>query len=217
MLFQMYMGTPSSIHKEGREARNLIESARKKVAKSLNASIGEIFFTSGGSESNNTVLYRSVIDMGVTDIITSNIEHHCILHPLVDIQNQYNVNIHYIPADISGEISIEHISNILMRLNSDAKALVSVMHGNNELGIINEIDIISKLCKEHGALFHSDTVQTVGKLPIDLQKLTIDFIAGSAHKFHGPKGTGFLYINSENQINPFVHGRRSGKENAGWN
>lgn len=210
-------GNPSSIHAEGRKARAAIEQARKQIAKYLNASIGEIFFTSGGTESNNMALKCAVRDLGVMRIISAPTEHHCVLHSLEALEKTGEVQVEYVPLDEKGRVDVEHLEIILQ--NSDKKVLVSLMHANNEIGTMIDLDEISKLCQQYSALFHTDTVQTMGYYPIDLQRTKINFLSGSAHKFHGPKGIGFIYINRENSVKPYIDGgaqernMRGGTEN----
>ncbi|MCG8326180.1 MAG: cysteine desulfurase [Chitinophagales bacterium] len=210
-------GNPSSIHTEGRNARAAIEEARKKVANYIGASIGEIFFTSGGTESNNTALKCAVRDLGVKRIISSPLEHHCILHSLDSLESagvieRVNVNI-----DQEGNIDIKHLEELLQ--SSDVPTLVSLMHSNNEVGTLLPLEKVAALCEENNAYFHSDTVQTVGYFPIDVSKTPISFLSGSAHKFYGPKGIGFIYVNANNQIKPYMDGgaqernMRGGTEN----
>jgi len=210
-------GNPSSIHLHGRKARIIVEEARKVIARILNASTGEIFFTSGATEANNMVLMASVRDLGVQRIISTNVEHHCILHMLDHLEQTSGTKVEYLKVDGQGHIKLETLAQLLKQ--DDAKTLVSVMHVNNELGTQTDITAVSKLCQEHGALFHSDTAQSVGKIPIDLQEIKINFLCGASHKFFGPKGVGFVYINGDNMIKPLFHGgdqergMRSGTEN----
>ncbi|MDA9774229.1 cysteine desulfurase [Saprospiraceae bacterium] len=209
-------GNPSSIHAHGREARARIEQARKTIANGLKASIGEIFFTSSATESNNTILRRAVTDLKVSRIITSPIEHHCVYHTCQDLEKNYGIEVIYLNVDSTGIIDKEQLSTLL---KEDKKTLVSLMYGNNEIGTITPINEISKLCREHGAYIHSDAVQVIGKYPIDLQETSLDFMSGTGHKFFGPKGAGFMYINGENSIQPFHTGgaqernMRAGTEN----
>lgn len=210
-------GNPSSIHAEGRKARAAVEQARKQVAKLLNASIGEIFFTSGGTESNNMALKCAVRDLGVERIISSPIEHHCILHTLESLEKNTDVEVTFVNLDEKGRVEVAHLEALLK--NNAKKTLVSLMHSNNEIGTMIDLDEISNMCQQYGALFHSDTVQTMGYFPIDVSKTKINFLSGSAHKFHGPKGVGFIYINGDNIIQPFIDGgaqernMRGGTEN----
>ncbi len=210
-------GNPSSIHQLGRSSRSEIEKARKITAEALNASTGEIFFTSGGTESNNMAIKCAVRDLGIKTIITSPIEHHCVLHTADCLENHNEVGIKMVQVDEYGHVQLDHLEKLLKE--SGDKTLVSLMHANNEIGTITDIEKVGEMCRAHGALFHSDTIQTVGHFPIDVSKIKIDFLSGSAHKFHGPKGVGFLYINSDNKIDPFLDGggqernMRGGTEN----
>lgn len=211
-------GNPSSIHREGRTARAAVEQARKVVAKCLGASIGEIFFTSCGTESNNMVLKNAVRDLGVRRIISSPIEHHCVLHTLERIEKDQQVTIEQVQLDRRGHVDTVHLSDLLAQ-SEQGKTLVSLMHANNEIGTMIDLNAIGELCAAHGAYFHSDTVQTIGYFPIDLSRLSINFISGSAHKFHGPKGVGFVYINNDNILQAYLDGgaqernMRGGTEN----
>lgn len=212
-----YPGNPSSIHAEGRAARAAIEQARKKVANFLGASIGEIFFTSGGTESNNTALKCAVRDLGVQRIISSPTEHHCVLHSLEALDHYQHTTIEYVRLDEKGRPDMEHLESMLAQ--SDTKTLVSLMHANNEVGTMIDLAEVSALCQKYDALFHTDTVQSMGFYPINVGEVKINFLTGSAHKFHGPKGIGFMYINGENIIKPYVDGgaqernMRGGTEN----
>ena len=215
VMFEHY-GNPSSIHAEGRNSRSLIEQARKTVANCINASIGEVFFTSGGTESNNMAIKCAVRDLGVTRIITSPTEHHCVLNTVESLDSNV-VNVEYLDVDSKGKFEILQLETLLAA--TDQKTLVSLMHSNNEIGTMIDLDEIGKLCHKHGALFHTDTVQTIGYFPIDVSKGHINFLAGSSHKFHGPKGCGFIYINGDNSLKPFIYGgaqernMRGGTEN----
>lgn len=210
-------GNPSSIHAEGRKARALIEEARKTVANALNCSIGEIFFTSGGTEANNMALKNSVRDLGVTRIISSPLEHHCVLHSLDAIKASGAATVEMVAIDDKGHIDLDDLRIRLAA--SDDKTLVTLMHANNEIGNLMPLDKVSQLCADAGALFHCDTVQTMGYYPIDLEETRLSFLSGSAHKFYGPKGVGFVYINSDNIIKPYLDGgaqernMRGGTEN----
>ena len=198
-------GNASSIHAEGRKARASIEQARKKVAQYLGASIGEIFFTSGGSESNNMVLKGAVRDLGVQRIISTPVEHHCNLHSFGAIKKQWpEVEITMLPIDEKGLPDLDELKKLIA--DKSKKSLVSLMHSNNETGSMIDLEEIAETCEAADVLFHSDTVQTIGYFPFDLSKTRISFISGSAHKFYGPKGVGFVYINSDNIIQPMIHG-----------
>lgn len=212
------IGNPSSIHNYGRKARTAIEKARKTIASHLQASIGEIFFTSGGTESNNMAIKCAVRDLGVERIISSPIEHHCVLHSIERVQKLEGIQIEFVELDELGKVKMDDLQDRLS--SSDKKTLVSLMHANNEIGTLLDMQAVAALCKENGAYFHSDTVQTIGHFPLDLQELDIHFISGSAHKFHGPKGVGFIYINNECLLQPFIDGgaqernMRGGTENV---
>jgi cysteine desulfurase len=211
-------GNPSSIHAEGRRARTLIEDARKKIAQILGVSIGEIFFTSCGTESNNMVIKNSVRDLQVNRIISTPAEHHCILRSLERIASEHpEVQIDFLPIDSDGRPDMTILEDRLK--NDSATTLVSLMHANNETGAMIDLEHVAHLCRENNAFFHSDTVQTVGYFPINAGELGINFLSGSAHKFHGPKGVGFVYINNDNHISPCIDGgaqernMRAGTEN----
>jgi len=210
-------GNPSSIYSYGRESRLGIENSRKTVAKILNAHPSEIFFTSGGTESSNTAIIASVKDLGCKHIITSPIEHHATLHTVEHLHKKENIALSYVKVLPSGHIDLEDLENLLS--SSKEKTLVTLMHANNEIGNLLDIQTVGEICKKYDAIFHSDTVQTVGHIPFNLKNTFVHFISGAGHKFHGPKGVGILYINQEVKINPFVHGgsqernMRAGTEN----
>lgn len=210
-------GNPSSIHADGRKARAKIEEARKTIAHYLNASIGEVFFTSGGTESNNMAIKCAVRDHGVQRIISTATEHHCVLHTLEVLAERQNVDVAYLTVDHKGRIDLNELESLLQ--NQDKKTLVSLMHANNEIGTKVSMERIAELCQTYAALYHSDTVQTAGHFPIDVEKNKIHFLSGSAHKFHGAKGSGFIYINNEAMLKPFIDGgsqernMRGGTEN----
>lgn len=210
-------GNPSSIYSYGRETRIAIETARKSVAKILNAHPAEIFFTSGGTESSNTAIYAAVRDLGCRHIITSIIEHHAVSNSVSHLANMDLVKVSYVKLLPNGHVDLEDLEKLLVA--SEEKTLVTLMHANNEIGNILDIHSVGELCKLYNAIFHSDTVQTVGHFPFDLRNTPIHFITGAAHKFHGPKGIGILYINENVRIKPFVHGggqernMRAGTEN----
>jgi len=210
-------GNPSSIHGHGREVRAAIERARKKVADLLHTSPAEIFFTSGGTEADNTVLLSAVKDLGVRRIITSKLEHHAVLHTAEEIEKIGQAQLSFVRLTENGTVDLTHLEELL---SIGPKTLVSLMHANNEIGNLLDLEKTGNLCHQYGALFHSDTVQTVGHYKHDLQKLPVDFIVGAAHKFHGPKGVGFLYVNHSVKIKPLIFGgaqernMRGGTENV---
>jgi len=210
-------GNPSSIYSYGRETKMAIETARKSVAKILNAHPAEIFFTSGGTESSNTAIQASIRDLGCKHIITSPIEHHAVSHTAQHLDNMDVVKVSYVKLLPNGHIDLENLETLLA--TSEEKTLVTLMHANNEIGNILDMHAVGELCKLYNAIFHSDTVQTVGHFPFDLRNTPVHFITGAAHKFHGPKGVGILYINENVRIKPFVHGgaqernMRAGTEN----
>jgi cysteine desulfurase len=211
-------GNPSSIHAEGRAARAAIEQARKSIAHLLGASIGEIFFTSGGTESSNMIIKNAVRDLGITRIISSPIEHHCVLHAIDAVQLTHQVQVDWVNLGSNGQINTNHLQQLLQ--HHPQPTLVSLMHANNEIGTLIELQQVGELCRNYGALFHSDTVQTIGYYPFNLAELPIDFITGSAHKFYGPKGTGFVFIKNDHHLRPFMDGggqerqMRGGTENT---
>jgi len=210
-------GNPSSIHLPGRQSRIIVEEARKQIAKGLNASTGEIFFTSGATEANNMALLCSVRDLGIKRIISTEIEHHCIFHTLDYLVDRKEVEVDYLKVDQFGNIDMAELEKRLQ--GSGANTLVSIMHANNEIGTISDMKAISELCTKYEALFHSDTAQTLAKLPIDVSATRLSFLCGASHKFFGPKGVGFIYINNDNLIKPLMYGgdqergMRSGTEN----
>jgi len=210
-------GNPSSIYSYGRESRLAIESARKTVGKILNAHPAEIFFTSGGTESSNTAITAAVRDLGCTHIITSPLEHHATLHVVEHLHRKGEAAVSYVELLPNGHIDLEDLEQKLA--GSAEKTVVSLMHANNEIGNILDIHSVGELCKLYGAIFHSDTVQTVGHFPFDLRNTPVHFITGAGHKFHGPKGVGLLYINENVKIHPYIHGgsqernMRAGTEN----
>ena len=186
-------GNPSSTHALGRGAKSLIEYSRKQIAKELNALPSEIIFTSGGTEADNFILHSCVRDLGVQVVISSLIEHHAVLHTLEVLAKEYPIQIVYVNLTERGDIDLQHLKNLLEQY-TEKKVLVSLMHLNNEIGNILPLKEVATLCKKKGAYFHSDTVQSVGHYPINLQEIPVDFITASAHKFHGPKGVGFAFI-----------------------
>lgn len=212
-----YFGNPSSIYSYGRETRMAIESARKTVAKLLNAQPGEIFFTSGGTESNNTAISAAVNDLGCRHIISSPIEHHAVLHTVEHYGAGKNISLSFVKLLPDGHVDLQDLESQLA--SHTERCLVSLMHANNEIGNLLDIDAVAAICKKYNAVFHSDCVQTVGHYPLDLGKTGVHFISAAGHKFHGPKGCGILYVNNQVKINPFIMGgsqernMRAGTEN----
>lgn len=210
-------GNPSSIYSYGRETRMAIEQSRKQIAKILGARPSEIFFTSGGTESSNTILHAAMENLECKHIISSPIEHHATLHTVTHLAKKYNAKLSLVPILPNGHINVEQLEELLA--TSDKKTIVSLMHANNEIGNMIDLMEVGGLCKKYNAYFHSDTVQTVGHFPFDLSQTPVDFITGAGHKFHGPKGVGILYINENIKIHPLLHGgaqernMRAGTEN----
>lgn len=211
-------GNPSSIHSHGRTVRTAIEKARKTVASLLNTSPAEIFFTSGGTEADNTAIRSSIETYGLTHAITSPLEHHAVLHTLEHLDKQGVVKLSLVNTDAKGHVDLTHLEELL---KTDSRSLVSLMHGNNEIGNMLNLNRVGEICRAYNAIFHSDTVQTMGHFRHDLQQLPVDFLVGAAHKFHGPKGVGFLYVNADRvKIHPFMYGgsqernMRGGTENV---
>jgi cysteine desulfurase len=196
-------GNPSSTHSIGRKAKNIIELSRKAIAKALNCNAQEIIFTSGGTESNNIILRSCVKDLQVKRIITSKIEHHAVLHTIEALQKEFNIQVDYVAIKNDGSIDI---SDLVDLLSQNIKTLVSLMHINNEVGVVLDIDLVARICQQNKALFHSDTVQSVAKTELDLQNIPVDFIVAAAHKFHGPKGIGFAFIRKNSGLQPLIYG-----------
>jgi cysteine desulfurase len=211
-------GNPSSIHADGRKAKAAIEESRKKIAVLIGASIGEVFFTSGGTESNNMVLKNAVRDLGVTRLISSPLEHHCVLHSLESLAKENKINLIQLAVNQEGHVDYDQLEILLK--DKTQKTLVSLMHANNEIGSMLDMERVSRLCVQYNTYLHSDTVQTIGHYHLDVSKTKIHFLSGAAHKFHGPKGVGFVYINSEATLKPFIDGgeqerkMRGGTENV---
>lgn len=210
-------GNPSSVYSYGRETKMAIENARKSVAKILNANPGEIFFTSGGTESTNTAVNAAIRDLGCRHIITSEIEHHATLHTVEYLAHTGQAKLSYVKLTDKGHIDMQHLEELLA--GSKERTVVTLMHANNEIGNLLDIVAVGDLCEKYDAIFHSDTVQTVGHYNFDLKKLKVHFLNGAGHKFHGPKGVGILYINENLTIKPFINGgsqernMRAGTEN----
>lgn len=210
-------GNPSSTHASGRKAKLLVEQVRKQIAATLGAQPAEIFFTSGGSEADNWALVAAVRDLGVQHLITSEVEHHAVLHTAEFLRDVAGVSVHYVDLDAQGNVNQHSLENLLQ---THSNVLVSLMHANNEIGNLLDLNATATLCKKYSAYFHSDAVQTIGHLPFDLQQTPVDFLAAAAHKFHGPKGVGFAFVRSGIKIKPLLHGgaqergMRGGTENV---
>jgi cysteine desulfurase len=210
-------GNPSSIHSHGREVRTLIERSRKTIAGLLHTSPAEIFFTSGGTEADNMAIRCGIVDHKLTHAITTKLEHHAVLHTLQAMQKAGTIKLSYADVDSKGNIDYDHLETLL---KDNERSFVSIMHANNELGTLNNIEKVGELCEAYNAMFHSDTVQTVGHYKHDLSKLKLHFMVCAAHKLHGPKGVGFLHINHKIKINPMIYGgaqernMRGGTENV---
>jgi cysteine desulfurase len=210
-------GNPSSIHSHGREVRTLIERSRKTIAGLLHTSPAEIFFTSGGTEADNMAIRCGIVDHKLTHAITTKLEHHAVLHTLQAMQKAGTIKLSYVDVDSKGNIDYDHLETLL---KDNERSFVSIMHANNELGTLNNIERVGEFCEAYNAMFHSDTVQTVGHYKHDLSKLKLHFMVCAAHKLHGPKGVGFLHINHKIKINPMIYGgaqernMRGGTENV---
>ena len=210
-------GNPSSLHGPGRQVRAAIENARKTVAHLLNAAPAEIVFTSGGTEANNHAVFGSVRTLGLKHAITSPLEHHAVLHPLQLLAKSGRITLHYVKHDAQGTLDLGHLEELLA---TQSRTFVSLMHANNEIGNLNDIVAIGEICARHDAVFHTDTVQTMGHYRHDVQQLKNHFLVGAAHKLHGPKGVGFIYTRSGLRVSPLIHGGsqernvRSGTENV---
>ena len=218
-----HYGNPSSIHGFGRQTRAAIESARKAIAKLLNVSPSEIFFTSGGTEANNLAIQRTIADLNIKHAITSPIEHHAVGHTLEHLAGEGKIKLDYVKLDKKGHVDLDDLERLLREneksVDSKPQTFVSLMHANNEIGNLLPIKRVSELCGKYNAVFHSDTVQTMAHYAMDLKDIKVHFVNGAAHKFHGPKGIGFIYINGELKISPLIHGgsqernMRGGTEN----
>jgi cysteine desulfurase len=215
---QTHFGNPSSIYSFGRETRLAIENARKLVAQLLGVKPGEIFFTSGGTESDNMAIWSAIEDLGCRHIITSPIEHHAVLHTVNALAKQRQLSTELLRILPDGHIDLADLERALA--SSSTRCLVSLMHANNEIGNLLDIEAVGALCEKYDAIFHSDTVQTVGHYPLNLSKSKVHFATGAAHKFHGPKGVGILFIAEHVKVNPLIHGggqernMRAGTENV---
>ncbi len=216
-----HFGNPSSIYSYGRETRLAIENARKTVARILGVKPGTIFFTSGGTESNNTAIAASVKCLGCTHIITSPIEHHAVLHTVEHYADNKTVTKSFVALHASGKIDYDDLAaQLLDKSKNNTKCLVSLMHANNEIGTLLDLQRVGEICGKYNAIFHSDCVQTVGHYPMNLNEINVQFISAASHKFHGPKGVGILYVEENTNVQPFIFGgaqernMRAGTENV---
>lgn len=213
-----HFGNPSSIYSFGRETRMAIEKSRKSVAQILNVKPAEIFFTSGGTESSNTAIHAAVRDLGCTHIISSQIEHHATLHTVEFLAKNGHVTLEMVKLLPKGHIDLKHLEELLA--HAPGKTLVTLMHANNELGNLLPVKTVGELCEKYNAIFHCDMVQTIGHYPVDLGRLNVHFTNAAAHKFHGPKGVGMLFIREGLEVKPFIWGggqernMRAGTENV---
>jgi cysteine desulfurase len=202
-VLQNEYGNPSSSHSFGRSAKSKLELSRKTISQLLNVSAQEIIFTSGATEANNWILENAISNLNVKRIITSKIEHHAVLHAVEFLQKEHSIQVDFVQIKSDGTIDINHLMELL---TEEIPTMVSLMHINNEIGTVLDLEEIAKICKQHSVYFHSDTVQSVGKMELDLQKIQVDFLVASAHKFHGPKGVGFAFIRKGTAINPMFYG-----------
>lgn len=216
-MMEYQYGNPSSIHAHGREVRSALENARKTIAKLLNATPAEIFFTSGGTEADNMAIRCGITDLGIKHAITTKAEHHAVLHTLEVMEKNKQIKLSFVDVDELGHVNLNHLEELL---KNNERSFVSLMHANNEIGNLLDIEKVANLCEQYNAIFHCDTVQTMGHYSYDLSKLKVHFVTCAAHKLHGPKGVGFLYINHAIKINPMIYGgaqernMRGGTENV---
>ncbi len=210
-------GNPSSTHAHGRKVRAGIESARKKIAELLNCTPGEIIFTSGGTEADNTIIISGIQTYNIKHAVSTPIEHHAVTHTLEVLEKQGTIQLHHVNLDEKGNVDIGHLEKLLQQYPN---ALISLMHANNEIGNLLDIHRVGELSKQHKAFFHSDTVQTMGHYRHNMKELHVCGLTAGAHKFHGPKGVGFMYIQKDHKIGQFIHGgaqernMRGGTENV---
>jgi cysteine desulfurase len=203
-VLQKEYGNPSSTHAYGRSSKSLIEGARKDIAKHLNVAASEIIFTSGGTEADNLILNSCVRDLGATRIISSKIEHHAVLYMIKELERTHGIQVDFVELDFHGHVDYDDLERLLKIKGK--KTLVSLMHVNNEIGSVLDLKRVAFMCKEYNALFHSDTVQSVGHFEIDFSEIPIDFAAVAAHKFHGPKGAGFAFVRKSSHVQPLIFG-----------
>lgn len=216
-VMETHYGNPSSIHGHGREVRTLIEKSRKTIANLLHTSPAEIFFTSGGTEADNTAIRCGIVDNGIKHAISSPIEHHAVIHTLEAMEKAGTIKLSYVDVDAKGNVDYDHLEKLL---KDNDRSFVSLMHANNELGTLSDMHRVGDLCEHYNAIYHSDTVQTMGHYAHDLRELKAHFLVCAAHKLHGPKGIGFLHVNHKIKIKPFIYGgsqernMRGGTENV---
>jgi cysteine desulfurase len=196
-------GNPSSTHSFGRSAKTIVEASRKKIAQLIGAEAGEIIFTSGGTEADSWVIQSAVRNLGIKRIITSRAEHHAVLNTASLVADEFGTQVNFIRLDTSGQPELSHLEGLL---SDNIPTLVSLMHVNNETGVITDVNAVGNICRQNKALFHTDTVQSIGKELINFKELPVDFAAASAHKFHGPKGVGFAFIRKGLGIQPMIGG-----------
>ena len=197
-------GNPSSTHSYGRSSKSIVELSRKEISEILNVKSSEIIFTSGGTEGDNMIIRNCVNNLDIEHIITTKIEHHAVTHTIDELLNTGKIKVSFVKLSKSGDVDLKDLENILK--NSNQKCLVTLMHINNEVGNITDIGAVSKICKKHNSLFHSDTVQSVGHYDLDFEKIKIDFFVASAHKFHGPKGVGFAFVRKNTNLGSYITG-----------
>jgi cysteine desulfurase len=205
-------GNPSSAHAQGRKVKTMIEDARGKIAGLLKCQPSEIFFTSGGTEADNLALRGAIKSLNIKTLITSPIEHHAVLHTAEELAHSGEVKLYFVDIDNKGHVVLESLEKLM---SENPGALVSLMHANNEIGNLLNIEKTAEIVRRHGGFFHSDTVQTMGHYAFDLNNDSIDFLAGAAHKFNGPKGVGFIYIRKRNRIQPEITGGAQEREMRG--
>lgn len=209
-VMQSDFGNPSSTHSIGRSAKAVIETSRKTIAKYLHCHASEIIFTSNATEGTNWILRSAVKDFEVKRIITSKVEHHATLYTVQALQEEFGIEVAFVKVDGNGNLDYTQLRDLL---SEEIKTIVSLMHVNNETGVIHDIEKIGVMCHQNKALFHCDTVQSIGKTELDLQQLPIDFLVASAHKFHGPKGIGFAFVRKNLVLQPMLFG---GEQEKGW-
>ncbi len=215
-MMRTIFANPSSVHEFGRKSKTIVENARKSIAKLLNTAPGTIFFTSGGTEANNMAIKCGINDHNIKHAVTSKLSHPAVLYPLEDLVSEKTLKLSYVDFNKDGVVDLVHLEHLLIE---NRRTFVSIMHANNEIGTIQDIKTIGDICRKHNGIFHTDAVQTMAHYTFDMQKLNVDFMAASAHKFHGPKGVGFIYISEDIKINPLLKGgpqernMRAGTEN----